>query len=45
VRGEEPVVVEALRVWTLLNGSYNPLLEFLRMYRVTVKLVVNELWV
>jgi hypothetical protein len=33
VRGEEPVVIEALRVRALPEGSCDKLLEFLRLYR------------
>jgi len=44
VRGEQPVVVEALKVRAVPEGSYDYLLEFLKMYRDAVQLVVNELW-
>jgi len=44
MRGEELIVVEALRVRALPEGSHERLLEFLRMYRDAVQLVVNELW-
>jgi len=44
VRGEEPVVVETLKVRAVPEGSYDKLLEFLRLYRDAVQLVVNELW-
>ena len=44
VRGEEPEVVEALKVRALLEGSYDHLLEFLRMYRDAVQVVVDEIW-
>jgi len=44
VRGEEPVVVETLRMRAVPEGSYDKLLDFLRMYRDAVQMVVNELW-
>ena len=44
MRGEELIVVEALKVRALPEGSYEHLLEFLRVYRDTVQLVVNGLW-
>jgi len=44
VRGEEPVVVEALRVRALPEGSYDRLLEFLRLYRDGVQMVVDRIW-
>ncbi len=44
MRGEQPVVVEALRAWAVPEGSGDSLLEFLRLYRDGVQLVVNELW-
>ena len=44
VRGEELAVVEALKVRALPEGSDEHLLEFLRVYRDAVQLVVNELW-
>jgi len=44
VRGEQSVVVETLRVRAVPEGSYEHLLEFLRVYRDAVQLVVNELW-
>jgi len=44
VRGEEPAVVEALKVRALPEGSHDLLLEFLRLYRDAVQLVVNEIW-
>jgi len=43
VRGEEPVV-ETLKVRAVPEGSCELLLEFLRLYRDAVQLVVNELW-
>jgi hypothetical protein len=42
VRGEELVVVEALKVRALPEGSYDNLLEFLRLYRDAVQIVVNR---
>jgi hypothetical protein len=39
VRGEEPVVVEALRMRALPEGSCDHLLEFLRLYRDVVQMV------
>jgi len=44
VRGEELAVVEALKVRALPEGSYDKLLEFLRMYCDVMQLVVNEIW-
>jgi len=44
VRGEQPVVVEALKVRSVPEGSHDLLLEFLRLYRDAVQLVINELW-
>jgi len=44
VRGEELAVVEALKVRALPEGSHDRLLEFLKLYRDAVQLVVNELW-
>ena len=44
VRGEQPATVEALRVRAVPEGSCDTLLEFLRLYRDAVQLVVNELW-
>jgi putative transposase len=44
VRGEEPVVVEALRVRALPEGSCDRLLEFLRLYRDAVQMVVDRIW-
>jgi len=44
VRGEEPVVVEALKVRALPEGSYDRLLEFLRLYRDAVQLIVDGIW-
>jgi putative transposase len=44
VRGEEPVVVEALKVRALPEGSSDHLLEFLRLYRDAVQMVVDRVW-
>jgi putative transposase len=44
VRGEEPTVVEALKTRALPEGSYDKLLEFLRLYRDAVQIVVNRIW-
>jgi putative transposase len=44
VRGEEPVVVEALKMRALPEGSCDKLLEFLRLYRDAVQLVVDRIW-
>ncbi len=44
MRGEEPVVVEALKMRALPEGSYDHLLEFLGLYRDAVQLVVDRIW-
>jgi len=44
MRGEEPVVIEALRVRALPEGSHDHLLEFLRLYRDAVQVVVDKIW-
>jgi len=44
VRGGEPVVVEALKVRALPEGSCDHLLEFLRLYRDAVQSVVDRVW-
>jgi len=44
MRGEELVVNEALKVRALPEGSYDELLEFLRLYRDAVQLVVDKIW-
>jgi putative transposase len=44
VRGEEPVVVEALKVRALPEGGCDKLLEFLRLYRDAVQMVVDRVW-
>jgi putative transposase len=44
MRGEEPVVVEALKMRALPEGSYDHLLEFLRLYRDALQMVVDRVW-
>ena len=44
MRGEEPALVEALRVRALPEGSCDHLLEFLRLYRDAVQVVVDRVW-
>jgi len=44
VRGGEPVVVEALKTRALPEGSYDHLLEFLRLYRDAVQMIVDRIW-
>jgi putative transposase len=44
VRGQEPVVVEALKMRALPEGSCDKLLEFLRLYRDAVQTVVDKIW-
>jgi len=44
VRGEEPVIVEALKVRALPEGGCDKLLEFLRLYRDAVQSVVDRIW-
>jgi len=44
VRGGEPVVIEALRVRALPEGGYDHLLEFLKLYRNAVQMIVNRIW-
>jgi len=44
VKGEQPEIVEVLKARAVPKGSYEHLLEFLRMYRDAVQMVVNELW-
>jgi putative transposase len=44
VRGEEPTIVEALKMRALPEGSYDKLLEFLRLYRDTVQMIVDKIW-
>jgi putative transposase len=44
VRGEEPALVEALKVGALPEGSCDLLLDFLRLYRDAVQSVVDRIW-
>jgi len=44
VKGEEPVVVEALKMRALPEGSCDRLLEFLRLYRDALQMVVDRIW-
>ncbi len=44
MRGEEPVVVEALKARALPEGGCDKLLEFLRLYRDAVQIVVDRIW-
>jgi putative transposase len=44
VRGEEPTVIEALKTRALPEGSCDKLLEFLRLYRDAVQMVVDRIW-
>jgi len=44
VRDQKPILVEALKMRALPEGSYDKLLEFLRLYRNAVQIVVNEIW-
>ena len=44
MRGEEPVVNEALKVRALPEGSYDKFLEFLRLYRDAVQIIVDRIW-
>jgi putative transposase len=44
VRGQEPVLVEVLKMRALPEGSCDKLLEFLRLYRDAVQLVVDRIW-
>ena len=44
VRGEEPAIIEALKVRALPEGSCDKLLEFLRLYRDAVQMVVDRVW-
>jgi putative transposase len=44
VRGEEPVVIEALKMRALPEGGCDRLLEFLRLYRDAVQMVVDRIW-
>jgi len=44
VRGEEPALVEALKVRALPEGGCDLLLDFLRLYRDAVRSVVDRVW-
>ena len=44
MRDQKPILVEALKMRALPEGSYDKLLEFLRLYRNAVQIVVNEIW-
>jgi len=44
VRGGEPVVIEALRVRALPEGSCDRLFDFLRLYRDALQMVVDRIW-
>ena len=44
MRGGELVVVEALRMRALPEGGCDRLLEFLRLYRDAVQMVVDRIW-
>jgi putative transposase len=44
MRGEESILIEALRVRALPEGSCDKLLEFLRLYRNAVQMVVDKIW-
>ncbi|MCC6034449.1 MAG: transposase, partial [Desulfurococcaceae archaeon] len=44
MKGEEPTVIEALKMKALPEGSCDNLLEFLRLYRDAVQLVVDGIW-
>jgi putative transposase len=44
VGGEEPVVIEALKMRALPEGSCDKLLEFLKLYRNAVQMVVDRVW-
>jgi hypothetical protein len=44
MRGEELVVNEALKVRALPEGSYDKLLEFLKLYRDAVQIIVDRIW-
>jgi putative transposase len=44
VRGEQPMVVEALKARAVPEGSCEYLLEFLRLYRDAVQMVVGDVW-
>jgi putative transposase len=44
VRGEEPAIVEVLKARALPEGSHGKLLEFLRLYRDVVQILVDRIW-
>jgi putative transposase len=44
MRGGELVVNEALKTRALPEGSYDELLEFLRLYRDAVQIIVDRIW-
>ena len=44
MRGEEPVVVETLKARAFPEGSHDYLLEFLRLYRDAVQVIVDRIW-
>ncbi|MCC6022246.1 MAG: RNA-guided endonuclease TnpB family protein [Desulfurococcaceae archaeon] len=44
MRVREPVLVETLKMRALPEGSHDKLLEFLRLYRDAVQLVVDRIW-
>jgi len=44
VRGEGPALVETLRVRALPEGGGDDLLEFLRLYRDAVQVIVDRTW-
>jgi putative transposase len=44
VRGEEPALVEALKMRALPKGGCDKLLEFLKLYRDAVQLVIDRIW-
>uniref|UniRef100_A0A7J3Z7K4 Uncharacterized protein n=2 Tax=Ignisphaera aggregans TaxID=334771 RepID=A0A7J3Z7K4_9CREN len=44
MKGEQPATVEALRMSAVPEGSDEYLVEFLKMYRDAVQMIVNGLW-
>ena len=44
MRGEEPAVIEALKMKALPEGSCDHLLEFLKLYRDAVQMIVDRIW-
>ena len=44
MRGGELVVNEALKVRALPESSYDKLLEFLKLYRDAIQIVVDKIW-